>query len=86
MSSLVKVTDLEWRGDDVRRRQRWWIFQKGLSIRITRVVAASVIFSNSNDHASGRKGWDSACERRGRGGYRFPFDWLNLGSRRVLTG
>ena len=86
MSSLVKVTDFEWWGDDVRRRPRWWIFQKGLSIRITRVVAASVIFSNSNDHASGRKGWDSACERRGRGGDRFPFDWLNLGSRRVLTG
>lgn len=83
---LVEIADLQrWRRD-VRMRQRWWVLQKRLSITITSVMVANVVFSNSNDHTSRRKGWDPADEGGGRSGDRFPFDRLNLGRWDVLTG
>ena len=57
-----------------------------MSIRVTRVVVARVVFSNRNDDASRGKGLDSACEGRGRRGDRFPFDGLNLGRCPLLAG
>ena len=86
MSSLVKITNLEgWRGD-VRGRQRRWVLKEKASIGISRIVVGSVVFSNSNEHTSGRQGWDSAYEGRGRGGDRFSLDRLNLGSSGLLAG
>lgn len=67
-------------------RQRWWVLRKRPSITITSVIVANVVFSNSNDHTSRRKGWDSAYEGGGRRGDRFPFDGFNLGRWGVLTG
>ena len=57
-----------------------------MSIRITRIIVASFFFSNRDDYASGRKGWDSACKGRGRRRDRFPFDRFNFGSCHLLTG
>ena len=86
MSSLVKITDLKrWR-NDVRWRKRRWVLEKGLSFRKTRVVIASVVLSNSNDHTPRGKGLDSACDWRGRRGEGFPSDGLNLGSDSLLAG
>ena len=80
MSSLVEITDLERRGDDIRRRQRGCVLKERCSIRITRVVVCSVVFANSNNYASGGKGMDIAGEEGSRRGNGFPFDGLNLRS------
>ena len=86
MNSLVKITNLERWGDDIRGRQRGWVLKKRVSIGISRIVVASVVFSDSNEHTARRQGWDSAYEGRGRGGDRFSLDRLNLRSNRLLVG
>ena len=63
LSSLVQIPDLErWR-DDVRTRQRGWIFKKGLTTRITTVVVAGVVVPNSDDYTSGRQRCEFGYQR-----------------------
>lgn len=85
MSSLVEITDLERRGDDVRRRQRGCVLKERSSIRITRGFVCSVVFANRNNYASGGKGMDIAGEEGSRGRNGFPFDGLNLRSWQLLA-
>ena len=86
MSSLVKITNLERWGDDIRWRQRGWVLKKRASNGISKIVVAGVVFSNSNEHTARRQGWNSAYKGGGRGGDRFSLDRLNLGSSRLLVG